>query len=121
MRPTTRVATLPGMTTETERSIEDLAADWLASERESANDPTRAIEPARAASSAYDEAISAASPEDLLLAWQAAQKAQANCEMGSKAWLEARSVSELLRMEYAAATATVTIQPPTDAGSDASV
>jgi hypothetical protein len=109
------------MTTEMERSIEELAADWLAMERESANDPTRAIEPARAASSAYDDAISTASAEDLLLAWQAAQKTQADCEMGSKAWLEARSVSELLRMEYAAATASVTIEPTTDAGAEASV
>lgn len=87
-----------------QRPIEELATEWLSMERLSANDPTFAVEPARAASAAYDEAVQAASPEELLLAWQAAQKAQAECEMGSKAWLEARSVSELLRMEYVAAT-----------------
>jgi hypothetical protein len=92
------------MTEGTERSIEELATAWLSMERQSANDPTFAVEPARAASAAYDEAVGAATPEELLLAWRAAQKVQGECEMGSKAWLEARSVSELLRMEYIAAT-----------------
>ncbi len=92
------------MTEAAERSIEELAAAWLSMERQSANDPTFAIEPVREASAAYDEAVQAATPEELLLAWQAAQKIQGDCEMGSKAWLEARSVSELLRMEYIAAT-----------------
>jgi hypothetical protein len=86
-----------------ERSIEELAAEWLGLERLSANDPTFAVEPAREASAAYDEAVAAATPEELLLAWRAAQKTQGECEMGSREWVEARSVSELLRMEYAAA------------------
>jgi hypothetical protein len=99
------------MPDQAERSIEELAAEWLSMERLSANDPTFAIEPAREASAAYDEAVGAATAEDLLLAWQAAQKIQGECEMGSKEWLEARSVSELLRMEYVAATAGNGTQP----------
>ena len=41
------------------------------------------------------------------MAWHAAIKIQASTEMGSQAWVEARAVSELLRMEYRAGT------PPT--------
>jgi hypothetical protein len=47
--------------------------------------------------------VSAATPEDLLLAWRAAEATAAEAEMGSKAWAEAREVAELLRVEYLAA------------------
>lgn len=85
-------------------SIEVLAERWLAAERaaqEQAN-AGKTEERARLASAAYDDAIAAASVEDLLLAWHAGQQLQAATEMGSKAWAEARAVSELLRMEYLA-------------------
>lgn len=85
-------------------SIEALAERWLAAERVAAEQANagRTEERARLASAAYDDAIAAASVEDLLLAWHAAQQLQAATEMGSKDWAEARAVSELLRMEYLA-------------------
>lgn len=87
-------------------SIERLAADWLDSEREVAagiRNPAQAEETARDLSARYDEAIRTATREELRLAWEAARKNQAEREMGSEAWLEARRLSELLRREYEAA------------------
>ena len=87
-------------------SIERLAADWLNAEREVAEgirNPAQAEETARDLSARYDDAIRAATREDLRLAWEAARKNQADQEMGSEAWLEARRLSELLRGEYEAA------------------
>jgi uncharacterized membrane protein YccC len=87
-------------------SLERLAADWLDAEREVAEgirNPAQAEETARDLSARYDEAIRAASREDLRLAWEAARKNQGEREMGSEAWLEARRLSELLRGEYEAA------------------
>lgn len=87
-------------------SIERLAADWLNAEREVADgirNPAQAEETARDLSARYDDAIRAASREELRLAWEAARKNQANQEMGSEAWGEARRLSELLRGEYEAA------------------
>ena len=87
-----------------ERAIEELAAEWLASERV-ARDRGNAggsEERAQAASGAYERAVTAASVEELLVAWHAALRVQYACEMGSAAWSEARAVSELLRVEYAA-------------------
>jgi len=87
-------------------SLERLARDWLAAEREVAEgirNPAQAEEIARDLSARYDEAIRSASREDLRLAWEAARKNQAECEMGSESWLEARRLSELLRGEYEAA------------------
>ena len=85
--------------------IEQLAARWLEAERVAAERGNAGGSElsARQASAAYDTAIAGASKEDLLVAWHAAQKLQAATEMGSKAWSEARAVSELLRMEYLAA------------------
>ena len=89
---------------ETSDSIEDLAERWLAAERAASErgNAGGTEERARLASAAYDDAIGAAAAEDLLLAWHAAQRLQDATEMGSKAWAEARAVSELLRMEYLA-------------------
>ena len=90
------------MTEETDKAIEELATLWLATERE-ASDRVNAggtEERARAASAAYERAVTSASPEELLIAWHAALKAQQACEMGSASWAEARAVSELLRVEY---------------------
>jgi len=83
-------------------AIEDLARDWLEAERTAsvrgAADDQQAID----TSAAYDAAIRSASREDLLLAWQAALRRQGEVEMGSKAWEDARSVSQLLKAEYEA-------------------
>lgn len=87
-------------------SLERLAADWLNAEREVAEgirNPAQAEETARDLSARYDDAIRAATREELRLAWEAARKNQAEQEMGSEAWLEARRLSELLRGEYEAA------------------
>lgn len=87
-------------------AIEDLAAAWLAAEEELAGgsgNPRQSETDARALSERYDDAIRAASQEDLRLAWEAARKVQAEQEMGSEAWAAARRVSELLRGEYLAA------------------
>ena len=84
--------------------IERLAADWLAAERHATADPTPLkAEAAREASARFEEAIRRATREELRLSWEAAKRAQAECLMGSREWAEARSVSELLRMEYMAA------------------
>lgn len=86
-------------------AIEDLAAAWLDSERTATavGNANNTEERARLASAAYDAAVSAATPEELLLAWHAAQATVGQAEMGSKAWAEAREVAELLRVEYLAA------------------
>ena len=89
-----------------DESIEAIAAAWLASEQElsaGSGNPGQSEINARALSDRYDEAIRAASREDLRLAWEAARKAQGEQEMGSEAWANARRVSELLRDEYQAA------------------
>jgi hypothetical protein len=85
-------------------SIADLAAAWLEQERAAVAMGNSATSEAKArdAAAAYEEAIRTATDEELLLAWEAARQTQAAQEMGSQAWLEARSVSELLRTEYAA-------------------
>jgi hypothetical protein len=51
----------------------------------------------------YDNAVRAASQEDLRLAWEAARYRQRAEEVGTPAWSDARRVSELLRVEYEAA------------------
>lgn len=88
----------------TEADVEQLAAGWLVAERRATLDPADLkAEAARAASGRYEEAIRLATREDLRLAWEAAKRTQARCLMGSREWADARSVSELLRMEYLAA------------------
>jgi hypothetical protein len=86
-------------------SIEGLASVWLESERTAiaVGNANNTEERARLASAAYDAAVAGATPEELLLAWQAAQATAGRAEMGSKAWAEAREVAELLRVEYLAA------------------
>ena len=86
------------------RPLEELAAAWLAAEREAiaTGNARNAEQVARDLSGTYDGALRQASPEELLLAWESARKLQAAEELGSLRWLEARSVSELLRREYQA-------------------
>lgn len=87
----------------TEADIEHLAARWLAAERRSTSNPgDQQAEAARVTSERYEEAIRLATREEVRLAWEAAKRTQADCLMGSRDWAEARSVSELLRMEYLA-------------------
>ena len=88
-----------------ESSIADLAAAWLTSERAAIAKGNEALSErqAREAAAAFEDAVRSATVADLLLAWEAARKVQAAQEMGSQNWLEARSVSELLRHEYTAA------------------
>jgi len=88
-----------------EDSIEALAAAWLESERQAiaVGNANNTEERARQASAVYDAAVSAASSEDLLLAWRAAEARASDAEMGSKEWAEMREVAELLRVEYLAA------------------
>ena len=88
-----------------DESIEGLASDWLEAERTAVavGNANNTEDRARLASAAYDARVAAASAEELLLAWHAAEAAAGAAEMGSKAWAEAREVAELLRMEYLAA------------------
>lgn len=89
-------------------SIEEIASAWLAAEGSLAagsGNPAQSEIDARALSERYEDAIRAASREDLRLALEAARKIQGEQEMGSEAWANARRVSELLRDEYLAADA----------------
>jgi hypothetical protein len=87
-------------------SIESIAGAWLAAEEELAagsGNPEQSEIDARELSARYDEAIHAASREELRLAWEAARKLQGEQEMGSEGWARARRLAELLRGEYLAA------------------
>ncbi len=89
-----------------EELIEALAAAWLAAEESLAagsGNPAQSEIDARDLSARYDEAIRAASREELRLAWEAARKLQGEQEMGSEGWARARRLAELLRGEYLAA------------------
>lgn len=86
-------------------SCEVLAARWLEAEERSEIEPmnaTLAQEAIRLAA-AYEDAIRAASQEELRLAWEAARQRQGRELIGTREWSDARRVSELLRTEYAAA------------------
>jgi hypothetical protein len=89
----------------TDDSIEGLATAWLEAERQAVavGNANNTEERARQASATYDTAVAAASSEELLLAWRAAEARATEAEMGSKEWAEAREVAELLRVEYLAA------------------
>ena len=108
-----------------DESIEAIAAAWLASEQElsaGSGNPGQSEINARALSDRYDEAIRAATREDLRLAWEAARKVQGEQEMGSEAWANARRVSELLRDEYQAASPEpVTLVPAGEPAGDPGV
>jgi hypothetical protein len=84
---------------------EDLATRWLDAEERSRTEPSNQAFAADAArlGEAYEAAVGQASQEDLRLAWESARQRQAGQEMGSRAWTDARRVSELLRTEYEAA------------------
>jgi hypothetical protein len=89
-------------------SIEAIATAWLTAEQALAagsGNPSQSEINARALSERYDDAIRAATREELRLALEAARKIQGEQEMGSEAWASARRVSELLRDEYEAADA----------------
>jgi hypothetical protein len=84
--------------------LEVLAAAWLAAEDDSLSQPGNAglaLEAARLGE-AYEAAVGAISREELRIAWEAAQRVQAEKLIGSTEWAAARRVSELLRAEYAA-------------------
>lgn len=97
-----------------QRAIETIATAWLEAERRAtAGDNMAGLEDrARILSASYDEAIRTASPEELRLAWEGAQRIQAACEMGSTEWANARKVSALLRAEYLASRDTTAPSPP---------
>ena len=84
------------------QALEALAAAWLGAEDAALAQPTNAglAEEAARLGEAYEAAITAASPEDLRIAWEAAQRIQAEQLIGSAEWASARRVSELLRAEY---------------------
>ena len=85
-------------------TIEELARVWLAAEREASyrGNAGGTEERARQASTAYEREVTAASREDLLIAWHAALQVQDATEIGSQAWAQAREVSEVIRVEYLA-------------------
>jgi hypothetical protein len=90
---------------QTDRPIEEIAAEWLAAETRAATSGNAGSSElfARDLSDQYDRAIKAATHEELRLAWEAAVKIQGEREIGSSDWLGARRVAELLRAEYLAA------------------
>jgi hypothetical protein len=92
----------PLLTEKAENAIEELATLWLETERDARkrSNAGGSEERARAASAAYEHAVTSAFKEELLVAWHAALQAQYECEMGSASWADARAVSELLRVEY---------------------
>ena len=84
---------------------EVLAARWLDAEERAGIEPTNATlaQEAVRLAGAYEDAIRAASLEELRLAWEAARRRQNGELIGTREWGDARRVSELLRAEYAAA------------------
>jgi hypothetical protein len=87
-----------------DEAVELLASEWLMAEEQARDDPGNTILDARAErlSERYAAAVAGATVEELRLAWEAARRRQAEEEMGSRAWADARRVSELLRTEYQA-------------------
>jgi hypothetical protein len=85
-------------------ALDQLAAAWLAAEEAATSEPAREPDAVRLAL-LYEAALASASLEEVRLAWEAAHLAQAGTVMGSRDWAAARRVSELLRVEYAAAKA----------------
>ena len=89
---------------ENDTDLETLAAEWLALERQSvASGLAQDVERATRAAEAYESSVRLASLEDLQLAWRAAEKTRGECLIGTSEWAEARSVAELLRLEYESA------------------
>ena len=84
--------------------LADLADAWLRAEAVSVGQPG-SVDLARAAAeraTAYEEGLTAASTEDVRLAWQLALDRQGRTDAGSDTWRTAARVAELLRFEYAA-------------------
>jgi len=83
----------------------DLASGWLNAEAASVMQPGRVelVTIAAERASAYEEALAAATPEAVRLAWEQAVVRQAQSEVGSVPWATAFRVSELLRFEDKAA------------------
>jgi hypothetical protein len=89
-------------------SIEGVAGRWLAAEQTLARgsgNPAQTESLARDLSGRYDAMIRAATREELRLAWEAARLHQAEQEIGSEGWADARRLSELLHDEYLASDA----------------
>jgi hypothetical protein len=82
----------------------DLADDWVSSEAASVRQPGRIslVRIAVDAAIRYEDALAAASPDDVRFAWQQAVARQAQIEVGSAPWTTAFRVAELLRFEYTA-------------------
>jgi hypothetical protein len=83
-------------------ALEELASAWLAAEERSTIEPGHG-QVAVQRGIAYEAALAGASIEDIRLAYEAARQVQTGTEMGSREWVAARRVSELLRVEYLAA------------------
>jgi hypothetical protein len=90
--------------------LEDLATRWLDAETRSHGEAANSLFADDAASlgEEYEAAVGVATQEELRLAWEAAKRRQAEEEIGSSGWADARRVSELLRSEYLAAQPTTT-------------
>lgn len=82
----------------------DLADDWVSSEAASVRQPGRIalVRIAVEAAIRYEDALAAASADDVRLAWEQAVVRQAQSAFGSAPWTTAFRVSELLRFEYTA-------------------
>jgi hypothetical protein len=96
--------TAPAPSGDRSGTLLDLAAAWLRAEAASVRQPAR-IELVGAAGEralAYEEALAAATPDDVRRAWEQAVVRQAQNEVGSVPWATAFRVSELLRFEYVA-------------------
>ncbi len=87
------------------RPIEVVAAEWLGSERQLIALHTPVLEEAaRLLADEYEEAIRHATQDEMRFALASARASEADCEVGSTAWAQARSVAELIRVEIAART-----------------
>jgi hypothetical protein len=85
--------------------LEDLATRWLEAETRSHGEAANSqfADDAASLGEEYEAAVGVATQEELRLAWEAAKRRQAEEEIGSSGWADARRVSELLRSEYLAA------------------
>jgi hypothetical protein len=84
--------------------LEDLATRWLEAETRSHGEAANSqfADDAASLGEEYEAAVGVATQEELRLAWEAAKRRQAEEEIGSSGWADARRVSELLRSEYLA-------------------
>lgn len=90
------------MTIQKTTTVHELAGRWLAAERAAVTAlNARGTElGARNAEARYEAAVASATPDELLVGWQAARRHQAAREVGTREWDAERSVTELLGAEY---------------------